>query len=370
MSDNKIVIASVLKPVDDIRMFWKFAVSLGKLEGLSVHVVGFDGKNIEKNNITLYPLFRFKRFDLVKRLFAPWKFFLLAKKIKPRVLIIGTHELIIPALLLKIWCQTKIIYDVRENYFLNILSTNAFPPILRHVLALGVRLKEMIAAPAISVFFLAEKVYRKQLPFVKQNYLILENKCLDKNKYKLNQKGFHKFLFTGTIAQETGIFECINLVIKLHQIDPLISLHIIGYCPKKSTYQQIKALLKEHPFLTMSGGHELVSHDEITEEIMKADIGLICYPPSRHIKGKVPTKLYEYLGYRLPFIVLDNNHLDQVSAPYPGSVTLPDFTNAPVESLLETLQKTSFYRVLPGPEIYWSSEEPLFQKTIMSLIND
>ena len=370
MSDKKIVIASVLKPVDDIRMFWKFAVSLSKLEGLSVHVVGFKGKIIEKNNITLHPLFRFRRFDLFKRFIAPWKFFFVVKKIKPDILIIGTHELIIPALALKLCCKTKLIYDIRENYFLNILSTNAFPVVLRQVLARWVRVKEHLSAPAFSLFFLAEKVYSKQLSFIKKKYEILENKCVDKKKYKSAQKGFHKFLFTGTIAEETGIFVCINLVKKLHALDPLVSLLIIGFCPKSSTYLKIKGLLIDCPFITFIGGNTLVSHDEITEEILKADIGLICYPPNRHINGKIPTKLYEYLGYRLPFIAMSDNHLEPLYSRYSGAVPIHDFSETAVESLLETLRNTTFYKVLPGPEVYWTSEETVLHKCISTLLND
>ncbi len=151
---RRIVIASVLKPVNDPRMFEKMALTLA--HQYEVHIFGTEAKTeLRNDSVFLHPLLPFGRVS-TNRLLAPLKLLRVILTLKPSLLIICPHELLWMVLMAKIFLRCPIIYDIRENYFRNILYTNAFPPILRIFIALYVRCKEWITSPFIDRFFLAE----------------------------------------------------------------------------------------------------------------------------------------------------------------------------------------------------------------------
>ncbi|HRI80776.1 MAG TPA: glycosyltransferase, partial [Cyclobacteriaceae bacterium] len=148
---RRIVLASVLKPVDDTRMFEKMGASLAP-HGDEVYIIGYPSAvSTVPEGIQLLPLSPFKRLSFA-RLLAKWTVFGKLLKLKPAVVIFNTHELILPCVLLKIIMDVRIVYDVRENYYRNILHSGSFPFFIRWPLAWLVRFKEKLLAPAVDHF--------------------------------------------------------------------------------------------------------------------------------------------------------------------------------------------------------------------------
>ena len=143
---RRIVIASILKPVDDTRMLDKMGVSLASTGDWDVSIIAYQSTVITSNRgIQLIPLRKFRRLSFGRWL-ARWKVLLEAWKCKPTLFIFNTHELLIPALVLKVTRNSMIIYDVRENFYLNIRHSESLPPLFRFPLALLVRFKEKLKA--------------------------------------------------------------------------------------------------------------------------------------------------------------------------------------------------------------------------------
>jgi len=114
---KKIAIASVLKPVDDTRLYEKMAVSLADTGDFHVDIIGFRSSiNPNYNNISFYPVFCFQRLHPM-RLFSGLRLLKLLVKLKPDLLIITTHELLFAASLYKLLYGKAVIYDVCENYY-------------------------------------------------------------------------------------------------------------------------------------------------------------------------------------------------------------------------------------------------------------
>src|SRR5690606_8480188 len=134
-----------------------------------------------------------------------------------------THELLLPGVFLKILLGCRLFYDVQENYYRNIIHTPAFPKFLRPILATYVRVKEWCSAPFIDHYFLAEASYQTELPFLRKKYTIIENKYkgrrIPTDKKCTSDRNFH-FIFSGTLAQSTGVFIAIELACKLHKENP------------------------------------------------------------------------------------------------------------------------------------------------------
>ena len=176
MTKNVIAIISVLKPVDDTRNYEKVAASISNTNKYDVNIIGFSAKRIPENtNITFHPIFSFNRTSF-KRLGASvsvWKKLL---KLKPELIIVTAVELLIVSILYKILFGVKIIYDIQENYFRNIVYTDAFSSLIKYPIALLVRFNELVSSVFVSRFFLAEKIYRDQLRFAASNSVTIENK--------------------------------------------------------------------------------------------------------------------------------------------------------------------------------------------------
>jgi glycosyltransferase involved in cell wall biosynthesis len=236
---------------------------------------------------------------------------------------------------------------------------SAFPTLLRFPIALYVRLKEVLSSPFISLFILSDGCYQHQLSYLRDRFVVAENKPRKRNvsgKRKTNTEE-HKttLLFSGTMAESTGIFTAINLVEKLHGLNPSIHLTIVGYCSKRATLSKIKKAVAGSHFIQLVGGEHHVSHTTIINHIYQADFGIIAYPPNVATHDKFPTKLFEYLEAQLPIILTPNPLLESFCESYGASINVnPDSLDP--GSLLQEMKQRMFYTTPPGEEILWETE--------------
>jgi glycosyltransferase involved in cell wall biosynthesis len=350
---RRIVLASVLKPVNDVRMFEKFALTLKKKS--DVHLIGYPAKTVAVDDVTFHPLSSFNRVSF-KRLLAPCAIFIKILQIKPSILIITTHELLFMGFLAKCFLRCKLFYDVQENYYRNVLYTNAFPPPMRPLLATYIRLKEWISKSVVDHYFLAEAGYQKEMSFPEGRVTIIENKLKQSEIVAQKKHGSStRLVFTGTLSESTGVFTAIAIAESLFSFDDQIRLTLIGYSPLKDTYQKICSHIKGKDFITLVGGDKLIPHRDIMEAIANADFGIIAYPPNPATENSIPTKLYEYLGCKLPILLINHPTWSRLCASFPAAVTFePDEEIVPA-TFLRKMRETSFYVHTPT-HIYWESE--------------
>jgi hypothetical protein len=289
MKKRRLVIASILKPVNDTRMYEKLGRSLCQNPDLEVHIIGYPSKSFSApESITFHPLKNFRRISF-GRLVAPLKVALLVYQVKPEVLIVTSHELLIVNFLNRIFFGTKIVYDVQENYYRNILFSGSFPWLFRLPIAGWVRLKEWMISPWINWFFLAEKGYEKELQFIGKRFTVLENKSTTApslfRKSRTDQK--IKLLFSGTLSESTGVFHAINLTTELNRLNPAIELTIIGFCALAKTREVIKDRVKNLPFIHLVGMYELVPHATILQPFRT--LILVSFTTRHHPTPRTPS---------------------------------------------------------------------------------
>jgi glycosyltransferase involved in cell wall biosynthesis len=353
---RRIVIASVLKPVDDSRMSEKIAVTLAAQH--DVHVIGFSGTTVQPSNVVLHPMGKFSRISL-KRMVTPWRILRMLFDLKPEILIVCTHELLVQAWVMRVFTRCRVWYDVQENYSANILHTKTFPLVLRPLLAGYIRLKEHIATLFVETFLLAEASYLQEMPYLKES-VVLENKVRRERTESVREKqakdrASTRLLFTGTLSESTGIYTAIDIASRLHEVDPEIRLTIVGFCPRTSDFERLRAICEHAPFITLKGGDRLIPHSDILDEIMQADFGLITYPRNPSTWGSVPTKLYEYMGMKLPIMMVANPKWTALTDRYTASIVVdPDHFSA--ASVIASMRIGVFYRIDPQ-DVYWESEE-------------
>lgn len=372
MQKTKVVIASVLKPIDDTRMYEKFGLSMAKSSKYDVNIIGFASKNIKAHDsVTFHPLGTFPRMSW-SRLFAPFRIFKLYLKVKPDIIIANTHEILIVTVLYRIIFGTKTVYDIRENYVKNILYTNVFPRIARPFLAAWVRLKEWISRPFFNQLILAEKVYLKQLPFVTKKTIVIENKYKPVNEALPTQRPLLPdtidLIFSGTISGSNGVFEAIDITQQLYTLDQSIRLKIIGYCALKIDLLKLHELIQDKEFIELVGGDYLVPHATIVEEIARADFGFVLKKPNNGINDdKLLTRLFEYTSNHLPIIMLNNPTWVSFCDNFNAAIPI-DPKNYSAEALLKQMKSGTFYDTGDTSISNWETEENRFLEAIDSLI--
>jgi glycogen synthase len=365
MIKKRILLASVLKPINDTRMYGKLGLSLAKLPEVQIHIAGYQAPvPPAPGNMQFHPLFNFKRLSW-RRFFAPLAFLKLLFKLSPDVIILGTHELLLICLFYKIFRPCRLIYDVRENYYLNLTSQKIYAPLTSRFLAFIIRLTEKLAAPFISPFFLAEKSYAAELPFIKSNCLILENKYQPpypaiaqpptKAGVKIPEQAV-QLLYSGTISELYGVFKAVDFCNVLNQVLPIYYLTIIGYCPQPEILMQLKKLISGNDRVNLIGGDKLVPHHQILQAISDSHVGLLPYQPHPSTAGCIPTKLYEYMAQALPIVVTPNPLWQELVTQFNAGLAI-DFDNFPAQEVHQHLHRNIFYDSRDLTPIYWLSEE-------------
>lgn len=354
---RRIVIASVLKPVDESRMFEKIGLSLAQQGKFDVHIIGFPSQAAHKlpKDITLHPIQKnpFTRISW-QRMLAPLSVLSKLFSLRPDVLIITTHELLFVGIVCQLFIGCRLFYDVQENYFRNALYTNSFPILIRQLVAFWIRCKEIITSPFINHFILAENGYQQELSFAKPA-IVLQNKITKSvaDQYrKKDHSGYSKILFSGTLARTTGVFEAIGILQKLHSIDSSFQLTIIGYCALHSDFIELQKLSSQHPFIRFFGETIPIPHDKILSAIHHADFGIIYYPQNQSTASSFPTKLFEYIGLQLPLVIHHNAQSHALVVQHNAGLILP--SKIDFDELIH--QMKSFKPASLKSYLFWESE--------------
>ncbi len=310
----------------------------------------------EIKNIKLAGLFDFKRLSL-KRIFVNFRYFRFLIRTRPKVNIICTHELISSSVWYKIIFGGALIYDVQENYYRNLNHQSNFPPIVRNLIAIWVRLKEVLSRPFVDHYLLAEQIYEEQLGFTKNKSTVIANKFLSTSSnqnIKAPEDGKIRFLYSGTISKDYGIFEAIDLAKALHEIDPRIYLTIAGYSANYKTLEKTMDMIADTDFIHLIGGAEPVDYTIIQEQMILSDFALLPYRTNLSFQGKTPTKLYEYIHHKLP-VVTTSLEWREFIEQYDCGIIYHINQDSPAQ-LLKTLLNNHFFKT-QSPDLSWASEE-------------
>ena len=253
------------------------------------------------------------------------------------------------------------------NYFANVMYQNNYPNILKPSLAFFVRTLEKLSPFWISHYFLAEKNYEKECPFVKNKFTVVANKfkstSFPVNHISKNTKQKTlQFLITGTLSQPYGTLEGIEFIKKIHQIDTHVELHIVGYCMDKIYLRKIKKAIQNCKFISLIGGETAVAYIQIMNYTKKSDILLLPYLPNKSTQDCIPTKFYEAIAHRKVMLIQKNQYWQKLFKAYDVGVFI-DFeqdkkmNKGHFEKLMNSLRTTDFYTQKIPKEFYlWEHE--------------
>ncbi len=363
---KKIVIASVLKPIDDVRSYWKLSQSMAKTNKYEVNIIGNEGKKESYSENIKFHAHQIRRRNWTKRILIRPLILINTLKIKPSLFIITTHELIMTAVLVKWLIRCKVVYDVQENYQLNLAMISSSP--LRKVLGTLVRLKEKLSKKYIDQYWLAESCYHHELPFTKGKALTLENKAF---KYSITKKDSTplRLLFSGTISEYSGVKKAVKLFKECSKTDILTHLHIIGQVHNKALMNWLILEKDKNPSIKLTVSENPVPYQQILEAMSNANLGVIGYEPNLVNKEKIPTKLYEYSRYHLPYLVQANTKWSEIGTKLGGAIPT-DFDNPNCKNLVKIIKNSAslFPKIYPNQST-WEFESTQLIVSLNTLIS-
>ena len=383
-----LLLASVLKPVDDTRMRGKFAETLRQRPHTQVHVAGRKrtGGGADHPHaasaVHQHPIFEGSRLSL-GRVAAQWRYWRLLHLLRPDVVIVHAPELL-PATLLwqRLGRSRKFLYDIRENYALNVSTQRVYRGLVRRLLAAGLRWVETRAARRAAGLLLAESSYADELPFLRElparRVVVLENKYQPaptetppaQPRQLPPPTETLQLLFSGTISELNGVWEAIALAEQLHTAWPGgAHLTIIGFCQQPALLRALKTRVATWPTgLTLIGGAGLVPHAAIVAAIGRSHLGLLPYRPHPSTERCRPTKLFEYLAHGLPVVSSLNALWNELLRAHGAGLQLDLTTPIDGPTFVVALQQHSFYpRGIPT-EVLWAGEGKKLWHLLDSLI--
>ncbi len=393
----RIALASVLKPVTDPRLLARLGRTLAELPGAEVHIlahVATDARaprpDTERPNVFLHPIFNFPRLSLARAL-AGRTLSKYLRRIHPDILVVGAAELLPAGLRWQRETGGKLVYDVRENYALNVRTQGVFPPAVAAVLATRLERVEAAAAPHLAGVLLAERVYAAQLPWLTRcrNVVIIENKyqpptaipAVPLRAPVLPVRSL-RLLISGTLNELYGTFDAIEAVqvLRASQLasvpQPAAELLIVGHAPQPADAVRLRALAAERPWLHLTGIEHSVPHSVIIDAVRRADIGLLPYRAHPSLTGCVPTKVWEYVAEGLPVVATDVNdwckaipELSEIEGRGAFVMFSNYFDSANfAASIAHAVSRASFAPPLPAPTAaFWTTEAPRLYTFFSSL---
>ena len=290
-------------PVTDIRIFAKQCLSLAKA-GYTVSLIAPGTKIKQKNGVKIIGISSPKRGRLFRMTVTVWRVF--REALKEHALTYHFHdpELIPAGLLLRILGK-KVIYDVHEDYPLNIKSRYWLPLWTRKTVAWIFEHFENFFARYFNCIVSATPAIAKKFESINKNTAVVQNfPQLDElsasEKENSWQDRLNAVTYVGAIDYSRGIreiVEAIGLVKKKHNA----RLILAGDFSPESIKNEIKTL----PGWKNVEYKGFLYRDKLTELLRVVKAGLVLLHPEPEFQVSYATKLFEYMSASIPVIASD-----------------------------------------------------------------
>lgn len=308
---KKIVIASVLKPANDVRSWDRIGHTLWQNSDYSIYLVGNGlSRNIQGYHRLHFETFNHKVTGIISRFRVQREFYHILEKLHPDLIIITTPELLPLSFLYKFFHSNKIVYDLQEDYEKNIKYQKIHSGMKKLLGSCFIRITHRLARRYVDHFLLAEQCYI-HLPFVQKGYTVAENKFAQTRANvpspDLSSKKI-KLAFTGVLSEYSGYKKAIAIYRKLVEVLPATELHIAGYTYFPGIVDDLKKLENKENNVHLHGIDEYLDHQQLIDVACSCNLAVIAHQHNEVSKDRIPTKLYEYLYLGIPFVVDKNTN--------------------------------------------------------------
>jgi len=217
----------------------------------------------------------------------------------PKVIHIHEPELIPIAIKLKKSFNTKIIYDVHEDYPSMIDTFSRLSNPLKNIKIKYWKLKERRFLKYVDEIFIASPGVTNS-GFIVQGFkpILLENYPLKKfiKKNNISSRKKNSLIYHGNIAPERGISELIKALSIVNKKLPDVFLSIYGEFRTPSYKKEISKLVSSLDLDNHITFNPHIEHENIWEYLRENLIGVIPFNDNSLTRINTPTKLFEYMA--------------------------------------------------------------------------
>lgn len=282
----------------DSRIYQRVATSLAKAN-LDIKLIVCDGLGDETiNNLYIKDLGNIN-FFLLGHGIKQFKIFIALKKVNS---ILHFHEpILLPlAIILRIFGNT-VVFDMHENLHLQIITKNwKLPKFLKLIISRIYRIIEDTLLKFLNGITVPQPImvdmYKKQ----NSNIISISNFFIDIDNIAYDDlikgKDFKNLIYSGTVSNERGFNNMINLIQKMPNE---YKLHIAGelnYDLNRRIPKNLKNNIILHGFLNL---------EDLRELYKKCGIGLIMFNNIGQYYMSYSLKLFEYMHFGM-FIIMPN----------------------------------------------------------------
>jgi len=247
------------------------------------------------------------------RLWQPWRLEMLAYKLKPRLVVIHTPELLGLGRRLKRKLDCRLWYDRHEDYPANIRASPGWAPGLRRLLARWVELREQWFVRMV-LDQLTEAEYSYGNRYGAARYACLPNAFAPSPGWAPPEQPLMAapyFLVTGNLADQWGVLEAITLWAKWKAQGLEEGLVIVGHAPRKRFARKVRRAVRQLPEalrnqVILEGIEQPVPYSRILDWQAHGRALFALYQPLPHLRVKIPTKFYEAATHGLPVLVRED----------------------------------------------------------------
>lgn len=284
-------ISTVHKPFDT-RIFVKECSSLAKL-GFDVSLLVPIGKPEVRNQVKILPLPFFKN-KIFRSLFSWIPTFFRAKKLNSDLYHFHDPELIVLGFFLSLFGK-KVVYDVHEDYELQILNKEYLSKRTRRIMASVYKGLEKIMISRFSLIVTATSVIRDNYLRIHKNVIDIKNypflEEFTDSRASFEQKQ-NEICYIGSISKIRGVIDCVKSIEYLNDV----KLNLGG------DYLNLKNELEKESGWKNTIKYGFVNRDQMREILFKSKVGLVVLHPVPNYIEALPVKMFEYMAAGVPVI--------------------------------------------------------------------
>ena len=246
---------------------------------------GIDHKNYDLSKVTSDKYLECVEKDLIKE--------------PPKVVHIHEPELFPVAIKMKKLFNTKIVYDVHEDYISMIDTFSRLTRPLKNIKIKYWKYKEKQFLKYVDEIFIASPTIVNS-DFVSQGFnpILLENFPLKKfiEKVDFNSKIKNSIIYHGNLGPERGISDLIKAISIVVSEIPNANLFIYGSYRISSYKDELMQLIKSLELKKNITINDHIEHKDIWGYLRKYEVGVIPFRNNSLTSINTPTKLFEYMA--------------------------------------------------------------------------
>lgn len=303
MVKKSVMMYSSVHAWNDTRIFYKEAMALANA-GFKIDFYGVENDSpvVEHPNITLHLL---KASEKKSGRFHRWR--VLYQRVKQSDA--DYYHIHDPELLSFFYyfrkkkSEAQFIYDMHENFPLDIQTKEWIPKVFRGVLTRCVRVYEKVTMSSCDHVIMAEESYQLYYSHLKCPITIIRNypRWVEKNEEK-RKTGPFTLIYVGGITEDRGLWEMLQLIKRLNQSGrKKYQLKLVG--PTGNDLQSaIDEFIQEEHLGAYVEVYGRIPYSDIWSLLEQSDIGLCLLHPLPNYLESMATKLYEYMAASLPIL--------------------------------------------------------------------